>query len=141
MLVIRSEKGRIVESDVVEGSLTDVVKDAARKALEEWDPEVSDFVVLKDLKEIELELPIDPKLFDLLREYGGLVRKGNVALAKLPVYTISFDNRMITEDSYVENKIYLVTLYINDDLKTQMEVEASSITSEKEVPEGIEELE
>jgi len=141
ILIVRSEKGRIVESDVVEGRLTDVVKDTARRALEEWDPEMSDFVVLKDVKEVELELPIDPDLFDVLKEYGGLVRKGSVALARLPVYTISFDNRMITEESYVENKIYLVTLYINDDLKAQMEVEATSITSEKEAPEGIEEIE
>ena len=141
ILVIRSEKGKVVESEIVEGALEDVVKDTARRALEEWDPGLSDFIILKDLREIELELPIDPKLFDILREYGGLAKKGNIAIARLPLYTISFDNRMITENNYIENKVYLVTLFINEDLKTQVEVEAASITSEKTVPEGIEELE
>jgi len=143
VLVIRAEEGKVTESSVVEGELEAVVKEVARKALEEWDPRVSDFIVIKEVREVTLGLPIPGKLVDILRPFG-LRRKGSKEAAfDLVVYTISFDNRLVSEEegSYIENKIYLIAPYINDDLRAELEAQAAGIVSPKQAPEGIEELE
>lgn len=139
VLSIRAERGRIVESTVLDGDLADIVKRKAEEALREWDPGTSDFIVLKDNRELELQLPLKPELVDLFRSVGSLSRTKDKAIGTFPVYTISFENRMISEDQYVEYKIYLLAPYINDDVKTELEAEAQDITTEKEAPEGIKE--
>ena len=48
---------------------------------------------------------------------------------------------MVSEDKYVEYKIFVIAPYINDDIKTELEAEAQDITTEKETPEGIREEE
>jgi Uncharacterized protein conserved in archaea len=58
VLVIRAERGKVVKDEVVEGELKDVVKSKALEALNEWSPETSDFIVLKDERELELPLPL-----------------------------------------------------------------------------------
>ncbi len=139
VVVIRSERGRITEKSVVEGKIEDIVKDAARKALEEWDPANSDFIAIKDLREVELDLPLNPDLVDFLREYGSLHRVKDKAVVRIPTYTISFDNVMVSEDRYIENKIYLIAPYINDDLTVDLESMAAEYTAEKTAAPGIEE--
>ena len=139
VLSVRAERGKVVESVVVDGDLAEVVKQRAQQALSEWDPRTSDFIVLKDYRELELPLPISPDLVDLLREVGELSRTKDKAIARFPVYTISFENTMVSEDKYVEYKIYLIAPYINEDVKTELEAEAQDITTEKEPPAGIEE--
>ncbi len=143
VLVIRAEEGRVTESEVVEGELEEVVKETVRKALEEWDPSRSDFIVLREVREVTLGLPIPGHLVDALRPFG-LTRKGpNEASFYLPVYTISFDNRLVSEEegSYEERKIYLIVPYIDDDLRAEFEAQAADIVTPKKPPEGIEELE
>ena len=139
VVVIRSERGKITEKSVVEGKIEDIVKDAARKALEEWEPANSDFIAIKDLREVELDLPLNPDLVDFLREYGSLSRVKDKAVARIPIYTISFDNVMISEDRYIENKIYLIAPYINDDLVAELESMAAEYTAERTTAPGIEE--
>lgn len=143
VLVVRAEEGRVAESEVVEGELEDVVKKVASKALEEWDPRVSDFIVIKEVREVTLSLPVPGHLVDMLKPFG-LRRKGSDEAAfDLVVYTISFDNRLVSEEegSYIEKKIYLVTPYIDDDLRAELEAQAAEIVTVKKPPEGIEELE
>ncbi|MFP3309606.1 MAG: DUF2286 domain-containing protein [Acidilobus sp.] len=139
VLTIRAERGKIIKSEVVDGNLKDLVKRKAQEAMNEWDPETSDFIVLKDNRELELPLPLKPELVDLFRSIGNISRTKDKAIGSFPVYTISFENRMLSEDKYVEYKIYLLAPYINDDVKTELEAEAQDITTEKEGPEGIEE--
>jgi hypothetical protein len=139
VLTIRAERGKIIKSEVVDGDLKDLVKRKAQEAMNEWDPETSDFIVLKDNRELELPLPLKPELVDLFRSIGNISRTKDKAIGSFPVYTISFENRMLGEDKYVEYKIYLLAPYINDDVKTELEAEAQDITTEKEGPEGIEE--
>ena len=139
VLSVRAERGKVVESVVIDGDLAEVVKQRAQQALSEWDPRTSDFIVLKDYRELELPLPISPDLVDLLREVGELSRTKDKAIARFPVYTISFENTMVGEDKYIEYKIYLIAPYINEDVKTELEAEAQDITTEKEPPAGIEE--
>ena len=140
ILVIRSEKGKVTETTVVEGDLREVVRSKAVEAVKEWDPESSDLVALRDSREIELPLPLKPEVIDTLNKYGDVRRAGNVAVASLPVYTISFDNMMVSEERYIENKIFLVSIYVNDEIKTLLEAEAAEITAERKEPEGIREL-
>ena len=142
VLVVRAEEGRVTESEVVEGELEEVVRRVAAKALEEWDPRVSDFIVIREVREVTLNLPIPGHLVDKLRPFG-LRRKGsNEAAFDLVVYTISFDNRLVSEEegSYIENKIYLIAPYIDDSLRAELEAQAAEIVTVKRPPEGIEEL-
>lgn len=139
VLAIRAERGKVVQDEVVEGDLKEIVKRKAAEALSEWDPETSDFIVLRDEREIELPLPLKPELVDLFRSIGSLSRTKDKAIARFPIYTISFENRMVSEDKYVEYKIYMLAPYIDEDIKTELEAEAQDITTEKEAPEGIKE--
>lgn len=138
-LIVRAESGRVVESSVVEEPLEEAAKRVAREALEEWNPATSEFVVLRDVEEVTIKLPIPGDLYDELRKYGLRKKGESEAAIDLPYYTISFDNQRIGDD-YIENKVYVIAPYINEDFKTWVEVLASSIVGEKEAPEGIEEL-
>ncbi len=143
VLVIRAEEGRIVEKRIVEGDLVEVVKNVAREAFEEWDPADSDFLVIRDFKEVDLPFEsITPELFDLLRDYG-LTKKevdGELRAAfTLPVYTISFDNEMIGDEMSLERKIYMIVPHTIDEVDAIFEKLAADITSPQSVLEGIEE--
>ncbi|MEB3774595.1 MAG: DUF2286 domain-containing protein [Desulfurococcales archaeon] len=135
--VIRGEYGKVTESRIVDSELEDVVKEVARSALNEWSPNESDFIVIKDLREIDLKLPLKPEIVDVLRKYGTLSRAGDKAIAVIPVFTISFDNKMISEDKYIENKVYIIAPYINDEVNTLLESLAAEITAEEEAAPGI----
>jgi hypothetical protein len=139
VVYIRAENGRVVETNVVEDEIENVVKGAAKEALEEWDPKVSEFVVLKDEEEVTIKLPIPEDLANELKRFGFKKKNKEEAIIRYPYYTISFDNRKVNED-YVEYKIILIAPYINDDFTAWLETLAAEIVSEKEVPEGIEEL-
>lgn len=138
--VIRAEYGKIVESDVVEGDLYQIAKEEARRALDEWKPESSDFVVARDYREIEIKLPMPPELYDMLRDIGaGISKVGDKALASIPIILISYDSEMISEEEYQENKIILIAPYLGEQVKLDLENEAASITAPGEKPQGIEE--
>lgn len=138
--VIRAEYGKIVESDVVEGDLYQIAKEEARRALDEWKPESSDFVVARDYREIEIKLPMPPELYDMLRDIGaGISKVGDKALTSIPIILISYDSEMISEEEYQENKIILIAPYLGEQVKLDLENEAASITAPSEKPQGIEE--
>lgn len=138
VVVIRAEQGRIVESDIVEGELYEIVKEEARRALEAWRPETSDFVVARDYRDVEIKLPISPELYDRLREMDvPLSKEGDKAVASIPIILISYDSEMLTEEEYLEKKIMLIAPYLTDEVKVELESEAVGITSPSEKPEGI----
>lgn len=135
IIVVRAEHGEVRESRIVDGDFQTVVRDVARRALEEWDPLASDFIVLKDVREIELEAPMGE-----LAELGNIVElevSEEGVRARFPVVTISFDNRMVSEDKYEEHKVYILAPYVSEELKTVVEAEAAEITSPVEEPGGI----
>ncbi len=137
ILVIRAEMGRVVESKVVEGDLYEVVKRYVSLASLEWDPKVSDFVVIREDLTVDVETGIDQDTLESLVAYGFLKSSESGREVRVPVYTISFDNRSLDEDVYVENKIYMITVYVSEDLKTFLESEAASLTIQETPPEGI----
>ncbi len=144
ILVIRAEEGRIVEKEYVEGDLAEVAKKVAAKALEEWDPETSDFVVLRDQRDVEIppEL-VNPKNFDVFREFNlrrEKTEEGTQAVITVPLYTISFDNISIGDEAFIEKKIYLIVPSVIEEIDVLFEQLAADITSPQAQPEGIEEV-
>jgi hypothetical protein len=137
VLVVRAEMGRVVESRVLEGEFYEVVKKYVSIASSEWDPEVSDFVVVRDDLNVDVEGSLEREVLEYLRSYGSLEESEGALRVRLPVYTISFDNRFVGEDSYVENKVYIIAPYVNEDLRVLFETEAASITTQEAAPEGI----
>ncbi len=134
ILVIRSEKGRIVESKIVEGELQEIVRKITLKALEEWNLEKSDFIIIKETREIEAQ-SVNLETIEALKKYEDLkIEKDRI---QMPIYTISFDSTMIEENNYIENKIYLITLYVNEETKNLLEIEAVEITTPVKDLEGI----
>jgi len=141
VLVIRSEEGKIVESRVVEGDFFQVVKDVTGEAYREWEPASSDFIVMRDFIEAEVDLPLDPQLFDFLREYGELAKSGSgKASIVFPFFTISFDNRMVDQENFIDRKVYVVAPYVNDDIRAELEAEAVRTTAPRGSPSGIQEV-
>ena len=132
VLVVRSEEGRIVSSEVVEKNLEEVAKDVARRALEEWSPGSSDFTVLRAKYEIRYKIPLsNPDIVDIVRELGlEAMREGQeFFVVQVPVYTISFDNAWMG-DAYHDKKMYIVALYLDEESKRQIEEYAVEATRE-----------
>jgi len=128
ILIIRAEEGKIVESRVEEGELYSIVKTILSSAGGEWNPVESDFIALREVRVVEVN-SVDPDTIEAIKKYSLVEENRGKFKITIPVYTISFDNRMISEDSYIENKIYIVTLYVNDELKDLFEAEAVEITA------------
>ncbi|MEM0341014.1 MAG: DUF2286 domain-containing protein [Acidilobaceae archaeon] len=138
VLVVRAEYGEIKESRLVDGNFIDVIKNVVRKAVEEWDPTKSDFIVLRDERVLEIKTSIDPSVLETLKEMNAVSESEDRVLVRLPVVTVSFENKMVSEEKYEEYKVYIVTLCIDEELKTSIEAEAAEITSPSEEPGGIE---
>ncbi len=141
LLVVRSEDGKIVESRVVEGDLAQVAKQVAGKAMEEWDPATSDFTVLRVAFDLRYKLPLNPDLFDAIRDLGlEMERDADGVVVYVPVYTIGFDSRWMN-DAYLERKMYVVTIYLDEEGKRQVEEYFARSTKEpKRVDSGTGEL-
>jgi hypothetical protein len=113
VLVVRSEEGKIVEKNILEGELADIAKTYAEKAFKEWDPARSDFTVLKSKYERRIQLPIDPDLLDAIEALNLEKRiEPNELVVEIPLITISFDNEWIGEN-YHEKKMYIIVPYLD----------------------------
>ena len=128
IVVVKSVEGKIEDSRVIEGELTNIVKEIARRTLEEWNPEKSDFTIIKARYELRYKLPISPDLYDIIDELNlEKFREENNLIVVVPVYTISFDNEWL-EDKYHDKAIYVVTYYIDEEEKKQIEEYAAETT-------------
>ena len=132
VLVIRSVEGKIEDVKIhTDKSLEDVLREYGKKALDEWNPSLSDFTIMKTFYELRYKLPIDPDLYDIIEALElEMMREGNELVVKLPVYTISFDNRW-SGDSYRDLKVYVVTYLIDEKVKDQL-VEYAAETTARE---------
>ncbi len=139
VVYIRAEKGKVVETNIIDDEIENVIKDVAREALEEWDPKLSEFVVLRDEEEITIKLPLPDNILNILKNFKFKKKSEKEATIIYPYYTISFDNRKVNND-YIEYKVIIVAPYINDDFTAWLETLAAEIVSEREPPQGIEEL-
>lgn len=127
VLIIRAEDGKIVQSIIEKGKIEDIAKNYARKALNEWEPIYSDFVVLRDKYEVRLKLPISPEQFEKFSKYGLERTPDGYAVFNITIYTISFDNFWV-EGSYQDRKIYLIAPYVDENIKKELEEVAAGST-------------
>ena len=127
ILVIRAENGEVTKEEIEDGNIEEVVKKYATIALKEWDPSYSDFIVMKDKYEVRLKLPISPEQFKRFSKFS-LRREEGFAVFDIPLYVISFDNVWV-EGDYLDRKMYLVSVYVDNKVKRDLEVIARENTS------------
>ncbi|MET1101134.1 MAG: DUF2286 domain-containing protein [Pyrodictiaceae archaeon] len=131
VIVINTEDGKLLASEVRNvNEISVAVKDAAANALKRWSPDQSDFTIIRSYFEARYKLPLDPALYDKIMELGlELYREGDEVIVKVPVYTISYNNQWLG-DTYHDKGVIVVSLYIDDEEKRQLEEYAIGITRE-----------
>lgn len=140
ILVLKSEMGKVTSEQIVDGELGETVRKVATEALKEWNEYTSDFIIMKDVQEIKIPLPLKPETYDALKNFLAGKEK-NAAIARVPFYIISFENEW-QENDFMDKRVYVVTYYINDDMKKEAIDYAASVTSqERGSVEGLEEEE
>ena len=141
VVVLRSDEGKITHKDIVEKPYNEVAKSITKKALEEWNPENSDFTAIRTKFEIRYKLPINPELYDTLQELNlEMFREGNELVVNIPVLTISFDNAWLG-DSYLDRRMYIIAPYIDNEEVKQLEDYLVDATKEpKKIQQESEEL-
>ncbi|OYT57690.1 MAG: hypothetical protein B6U76_00325 [Desulfurococcales archaeon ex4484_217_2] len=120
VLIIRGEHGNIIEEKIDETKdIISKVKELASRALNLWEPEFSDFIIIKDQYEVSLKLPLTKDQVQRFMKYG--IRRGPDGYAKfnIPVYIISYDSIWV-ENDYIDRKVYLVSIYVNDEVKEDL---------------------
>ncbi|MEM0026575.1 MAG: DUF2286 domain-containing protein [Ignisphaera sp.] len=127
ILVLRAELGEIKEKNIVEGEFNNVLKDVVMKALNIWEPQKSDLIVMKHKHEINIKLPIKKEQYDLYSQLN-LRRKGDVATVEVIVYLVSFENQWI-DDNIIDSKVFIVAPYIDEFISEKVEELAKGITS------------
>ncbi len=139
VIILKSELGKITSERSVEGNIGDVVKQVAVEALKEWNEMSSDFTIMKDMQEVRIPLPLKPEVYESLK--GFLSGKDKTsAIARIPVYIISYDNAW-KEDNYQDNRVYVISYYVDDNLKNELVEYAKQATSEIKEEEEEEEQE
>ena len=119
ILVIRAEEGKVVEDNVIEGDMAETVRQVASRALREWEPRDSDFVIVREKYRVTVDLPLSSEDYDRYSKYGLRRTSGGQAEFEIPVYLVSFANEWSGED-YRDRKIYVVAVYIDDKLRKEM---------------------
>lgn len=130
-LVLSVEGGSIVSSKIVEDELEEVVKKVVVEVLPKWSPKTSDLIAMKYEHEITLKLPLSKELYEVLSKYGLSRKSSSEVIARLPVYVISYENRWVGED-LIDEKVYVISPYINDEIKNDVELLAIDLTSPAE---------
>jgi len=137
VLIIRAEEGKVRESRVVKGEITTILKEIVKKTAELWDPDRSDFVVIKDKYEVSLKLPLSREEYERYSRFNLRRTSDGYAIFDIPVYVVSFDNEWQGDD-YYDKKIYLISLYVNEDVRRDLESWAIDSTTKKASSELIE---
>ena len=137
VLIIRAEEGKVRESKVVKGEITSILKEIVKKTAELWDPDSSDFVVIKDKYEVSLKLPLSREEYERYSRFNLRRTSDGYAVFDIPVYVVSFDNEWQGDD-YYDRKIYLISLYVNEDVRRDLESWAIDSTTKKSSSELIE---
>ena len=118
IIVIYSSYGQIEKlEEFIVNDVSSFVKKLAKEALEEWDT-LSDFIIMKDFYMIVLDLPLNSNEYEKLRKYG-LRRKGNVAVAEIPLFEISNKNKWSDKGVEIYNLILIapsISRRINEEL-------------------------
>jgi len=121
IIVLRGEYGKIIEENIVEvENIHEAVKKYASKALELWDPEFSDFIIIKDKYEVALKLPLTREQVKRFMKFGIKRSPDGYARFNIPVYIISYDSIWVESD-YVDRRVYLIAVYVDENIKKDLE--------------------
>jgi glucose/mannose-6-phosphate isomerase len=109
VLVVRAEKGKVIMSEVIEGELYDVIKKYVSIASSEWDPRVSDFVVVREDLNVDVEGSLEEEILEYLRSYGSLEEGEGVMLeAHYTLRNTLVDDARGLVDALLEAEILVV---------------------------------
>ncbi len=128
VVIVKARKGEVLEKRIVNGEFHKVLKEIANKALNEWDPEISNFDVIKYEYEVEKQLPLKPEELDIVLKFNPKRFKDKV-LFRIPVYIISYKNYRV-EDHVVDEEVYVVGPYTLDEYVSIIEETAVMATGE-----------
>ncbi len=129
-IVIKARKGNIVEEYIVEKEYQVVIKEVAIKALNEWDPLLSNFDIMKYAYSIEKPLPLKPEEVDIIMDLSPRREKDKVVFS-IPMYIVSYKNYKIG-DQLIDEEVYVVAPYIGDEYKKYVYEVGIMATAEEE---------
>ena len=136
-LIIYVNEGKVVKSEHRDGNLIKNLKPIVSQLLNEWNPENSDFAIVRDEFTHRFKLPLNPKKYDMYSRFN-LTKEGNEGTITLPVYIVSYES-VLTDDRYIDKKLAIITYYIDDDVEKSAINYAESVAKE-ETEEETEEL-
>jgi len=136
-LVIYVNEGKVVKSERLDGDITKNLKPVVSRLLNEWNPESSDFAIVRDEFVHRFKLPLNPKKYDIHSKFS-LTKEGNEGTITVPVYIVSYES-ILTDDRYVDKKLAIITHYIDDDVEKTAITYAENVAKEEEETEELEE--
>ncbi len=117
--------GEVEKIERIEQPIETAIKLYVLRALNSWNANNSDFIVLKDYYKISLKLPLSVSLLNRVSRYN-LQRVGNQAECEIPMYEISYEISW-REDGFTTNKLIIVTPYISEEVLECIVEEAKRI--------------
>ncbi len=128
-IIVEACKGVVKAKRVVEGSLHNIVKEEAKKALDKWDPSSSNFDIILYEHDVERLLPLKPEEVDMVLKLEPTRMKDRVIFT-LPIYIISYKNYRSGEVT-IDEEVIVVAPYITDDYISYVE-EVAILTTKEE---------
>lgn len=108
-IIILSEEGNVSIYREIESNLEEAVKEAAKEAMEKWNIKSSDFIIIRDVYPMEIQLPLSSEEYNVYSKFKIERTQQKTVIVELPVYIISFDNEWL-EEGYKDHKVFIVTI-------------------------------
>ncbi|MCS7096921.1 MAG: DUF2286 domain-containing protein [Candidatus Methanomethylicia archaeon] len=108
-MVILSENGNAQIYKELNMELEKAVKWIAKEAMDIWDLNKSDFIIIRDNYPAEIKLPLTSEEYDAYSKLKIQRTSQKTVIVELPLYIISFDNEWL-DDGYKDNKVFVITL-------------------------------
>ncbi len=138
-VVVYIDNNKVVKKEKVQGDIITVVKNYAKKLIDEWNAETSDFIVLRDNYTLTLKKPIKPEIVDTIRKFG-VRHMGDKVEVTIPVYELLYSNRWV-EESFQADSLILILPYLGDEVTDQItETVLKTLTARQEEEEELEEF-
>jgi len=129
-IVVRSKQGKLEEYNVVEGNFKEVVLNVVKKALEAWDMDFSDFIVMRDRYTMQVKLPLTKEQYEEYSKYELRRLSSSEAELRIPIFIVSFNNEWRGED-YVDKEVYVIAPYIDEEEAKDIRELATNATMEQ----------
>ncbi len=130
-VIVYIDNNKVVKKEKVQGDIITVVKNYAKKLIDEWNAETSDFIVLRDNYTLTLKKPIKPEIVDTIRKFG-VRHMGDKVEVTIPVYELLYSNRWV-EESFQADSLILILPYLGDDVTDQItETVLKTLTARQE---------